>query len=364
MFKTPGILGVRQIAPNNRPIGISTILESLGRNTGNMIFTESLNQILVSGKPVSHNLADEELVDRDAIVIAAANWINPANDLGTLADRIEKTNLPVFTVGIGAQSTLDKKIPRITAGTMKLLKVLSDRCATISTRGCFSSEVLQYYGIKNSVPTGCPSLLMAGRNGYMFTQSASLARVTLHGTRHNFNPAKGIYDVIYKEAFVRGYDILLQSETADMIVSNVADVSTSEQKNRATKFVRDAYGAENEEAAVSFLQTHGRYFTDYESWIAYLKTRTLCVGTRIHGTIASLIAGTPAVLVAHDSRTLELAEIMGIPHQLSSEIDTEKGLNIESFLDYIKMSGVNTKHTKYIETFEGFFSENNLRISL
>ena len=42
---------------------------------------------------------------------------------------------------------------------------------------------------------------------------------------------------------------------------------------------------------------------------------TSSFGTRIHGNIAALIAGTPAFVLAHDARTLELARYFEIPHR-------------------------------------------------
>ena len=45
-----------------------------------------------------------------------------------------------------------------------------------------------------------------------------------------------------------------------------------------------------------------------------MKRFDMVVGPRFHGIMAAVAAGTPGVLVAHDSRTKELAEACGIPH--------------------------------------------------
>ncbi len=46
-----------------------------------------------------------------------------------------------------------------------------------------------------------------------------------------------------------------------------------------------------------------RFFLDPKTWFEHLSHYDFSFGTRIHGNIAALLAGTPALLLAHDSRT-------------------------------------------------------------
>ncbi len=55
-------------------------------------------------------------------------------------------------------------------------------------------------------------------------------------------------------------------------------------------------------------------FADAEPWKKFLSQQDFAFGTRIHGNIAALASGTPAMLLAHDSRTLELARFHGMPY--------------------------------------------------
>ncbi|HZJ48366.1 MAG TPA: polysaccharide pyruvyl transferase family protein [Acidimicrobiia bacterium] len=66
-----------------------------------------------------------------------------------------------------------------------------------------------------------------------------------------------------------------------------------------------------------------RFFVDPWTWFQYLSEFDFSFGTRIHGNISSLLAGTPAVVLAHDSRTLELARYHRIPHRLISELPAD-----------------------------------------
>ncbi|MFM8981771.1 MAG: polysaccharide pyruvyl transferase family protein, partial [Spartobacteria bacterium] len=52
------------------------------------------------------------------------------------------------------------------------------------------------------------------------------------------------------------------------------------------------------------------------SWVQFHRENTdFTISSRIHGCVASLLAGKPALLLAHDQRTSELAETMGIPQR-------------------------------------------------
>ena len=190
MPKHPLVVGVRQFEtphPGNR---VQVAIDGLGRNTGNMMFTHSLCQVLADARWGSFNFKPEDLHDRDAIVLASANWINGFEDFGWLADRLEKTTLPVFLIGVGAQASLSMEIPKVSPGTLRLLALVRDRSISIAARGSFTCEVLEQLGIKSAVETGCPSLLLAGAEGPKINMN-SISRETcvVHSTRHGFQGA-------------------------------------------------------------------------------------------------------------------------------------------------------------------------------
>jgi hypothetical protein len=66
------------------------MLSSLGNNTGNLFFSEALFRIIKNARSAGYGFSDEDLDGRDCIVISAANWLNPYEDFGNLAERLEK----------------------------------------------------------------------------------------------------------------------------------------------------------------------------------------------------------------------------------------------------------------------------------
>lgn len=359
MLQRAVVVGVSQVKRWSPQDTVAQVMAKLGENTGNMMFTESLGQVLNNPTTTSFAIPDAALEGRDCIVLASANWVNEFEDFSWLADRLEKTNLPVFLVGIGAQAGLDHAIPKVPEGTIRLLKLVSERSTAIAARGDFTAEVLESYGIKNVVSAGCPSMLLLGQSGPKYTHKASAENVVLHGTRHGFGRANAFQNWIYRQAMLNDWDLLLQSEKADVYFA-LGKLSNPKILEMATPIVTETFGAESIDEVSSYLRRRGLFFTSFHPWIEAMKTRSFCVGTRIHGTVAALLAGTPAVLIAHDSRTLELAQKMAIPHILSSELSPEEPFPIERVLAVHENSKSSEGYASYYSSYLEFFKRNGL----
>jgi hypothetical protein len=330
-----------------------------------MMFTEALMRVVASRKLGSFSLTEEELAGRDVIVVAAANWINSFEDFGWLADRIETTKLPVVLIGVGAQASLDMELPELKPGTLRLLELVKDRSISIAARGTFTCEVLSAYGIKTGVATGCPSLLLATATGPSISshEFPDPELCSIHSTRHGFNRTDAFHTYLYRQALEQDLDIILQSEVADIYVALGRDEEEFDQAN-AVAAITSTYGIANFKRLKTYLGKRARVFTNFEGWINYMKGRQFCAGTRIHGTVASIIAGTPATLIVHDSRTLEMAESMSIPYVMSSEIDSNKKLDLASLLRIERSSRLTIDYARYRAQFMDFFKQNGLSFNV
>lgn len=361
-YSRPVIGGVSQLAGWGTTLTVERALAALGRNSGNVMFTESLRRILKNSRMSSFNFDAAAIAGRDAIVLAAANWINEYEDFGWLYGVLAPTKLPIFLVGVGAQATLSGSIPKVKPGTLRFLNLVAERSTSISARGEFTCEVLNHYGIKTGTITGCPSLLLLGPNGPQRFRQPSMEHVVLHATRHGFGKCDEFQRFLYKQALEREFDVLLQSEEADIYY--VKDRTNNPGiMARASEAVKFAYGINNEELISSFLRKHGMFFLNYETWIEAMSTKTFCIGTRIHGTIASIISGTPATLIAHDSRTLELAKAMNLPYVLSSDVPVDKALDVEACIQLFRECAVEQHYGAYRSRFLEFFRTNGLEMS-
>jgi len=106
-------------------------------------------------------------------------------------------------------------------------------------------------------------------------------------------------------------------------------------------------------------QDRTRFFLDPTTWFDHLAQYDFSFGTRIHGNIAALLAGTPALLVAHDARTLELAQFHEIPYRLVTDVDPTTD-PIELYAETSWERLVNG-HSARWDTFAAFLAQHNLR---
>jgi hypothetical protein len=102
-----------------------------------------------------------------------------------------------------------------------------------------------------------------------------------------------------------------------------------------------------------------RFFLDPTTWINHLAGYDFSFGSRIHGNIAALLAGTPALVLAHDSRTLELARYHQIPHRLIT--DDPDQIDAAALYAEADWEPLNTGHADRWRLFQSFLHDHGLR---
>jgi len=95
------------------------------------------------------------------------------------------------------------------------------------------------------------------------------------------------------------------------------------------------------------------------SWLEHLAGFDFSYGTRIHGNIAAILAGTPAYVLAHDARTAELADFHAIPHRtIGKDTASIDAADLFAHADYTAMLD---RHQDTWAGFAGFLETHQLR---
>jgi polysaccharide pyruvyl transferase WcaK-like protein len=304
------------------------LIEQSGGNTGNIMFTHGVCTQVYKPEIIGYQFgAKSDLINSEfsGLVIPAANWIDANADWGFLADALENINIPICCVGLGSQIPVSRA-KDIKPGTIRFLNLLSKKSALIGVRGEKTAEILAALGINNTVVCGCPSvyLNLAAMQIPSFPEKPQAKRISISFTRYTTkDPDLESQRPIARLAAQHANSIILQSEMIE--ARHIAGEKAQPSEEEWLSHYYDVSHTQLDE-----LFSRMKIFPTHKNWIDFHKGNTdITVTSRIHGAIASFLAGKPAFVIAHDQRTSELSETMGIPNIPLKDLDT-----IEQLLDY------------------------------
>jgi hypothetical protein len=304
------------------------LFEASGANLGNFAFVEALwRQLQPNVVILPWHVAREEARARcDLLVFAAANQLGSHTDLGDLAEHLEAIGLPLVAVGLGAQSSSLAQPPRLTGGTERWLRTLAALAPTarpnIAVRGEFTRRTLEKLGLgERAVTLGCPSNFLNSRPEFYAELSARASRRRVErlcvaaGSRH-FSTVREVERQLVRLVAATGGAYVVQSDIEFLRFARGEPVSSAE-----SEAIRAYLAPEHAPEALDlWRRRHAAAFADATSWLDAMHGFDFAVGARIHGVMLPIQAGVPGGVVAHDSRTLELCQTMGVPVRLPHEI--------------------------------------------
>lgn len=336
----------------------------IGRNTGNLVFSQSVYRLLstpdtelaTSGLVKS---SAEEINDAyDHLVIPLANAFRSGYEetLDALSTLIEELTIPVTVVGVGAQASIDgtcKNIDTVGAATTRFVRAVLRRSPSIGVRGEFTADFLSSlgFGEEHVRVIGCPSMFMYGPD--LRVRKKVDALTTDSQIALNVSP-------YVKEMGPISHDLAEQFPHLVYMAQNIQSLELllhgTYPMGAKQTMLRSGVPVTLEHPLIR--QNRVRFFLDPRAWFDHLATYDFSFGTRIHGNIAALLAGTPALLLAHDSRTLELGRYHEIPHrEIRSLPDPVDPIALYAESDWGPMIA---GHCGRWDRFAGFLAEHGL----
>jgi len=290
-------------------------------NTGNLLFQHAFIRSIYQPGVASHCIQDGPFTDGDierinaefdAIYLPFANAfrVNYKSVLKNWGRAVRKLKIPVVIVGVGAQCESDdavRELGPINDDVRDLCDAVLDKSSSIGVRGQFTANYLNELGVRNVDIIGCPS---------MFYFGAQLPRpkpVDFADPRlvaFHFSPQSPA-------------NFRSRNEHVDALFSAMLDFLGSQPDAGCTYIAQDTQELEQRvwnvkgmtlaRYAPALAEIATLYPLDPHVWIQDLKSFDFALGTRIHGTIAAVLAGIPSLILCHDSRTSELADCSASP---------------------------------------------------
>ena len=203
------------------------------------------------------------------------------------------------------------------------VKAVLDKSPLISIRGEQTAEYLKYLGFapeRDYTVTGCPSF-------YMFGDTLDVRDISKkRGGRIcvNANPRLGSVSNSFLYRILKEYPesvFIPQLQTEFRMIYTGAPAIYEYHTAEYPYTLRDPV----------YQEGRSRFFSDARSWMDFLSKSRVTIGSRIHGNIASILAGTPNILVMDDVRVEELARY----HKLNAVYpeDLSEGTSLEDLME-------------------------------
>ena len=344
---------------------LNEVAKAIGYNSGNNIFWFSIQKLLLAEGVDVRTMSQEQCEDAidaingdfDAAVMCPANALNYdfRDNLRRMARLFSSFKIPVFVIGLGAQSSYDYDMTFLNAigsDVQSFVSSVLNTGGSIACRGHFTGDVLARCGFtpdRDYEVLGCPSLYMYGVETKVQTHPLSSREI---------NPAFN-----GPEMFSRGnLRRLLSQFPRSVFVS----------QDRAYSFLYSPAGPDAETLSLMSAASVADFreliaadrlklYCDFIPWRNMLRESgaNFVVGTRIHGCIAAILSGIPAYIWAKDSRVREMAEFFDIP---SSRLPSRLALapNLHSLYEKADYTNFNSALPGRFADFKRYMNRNGL----
>ncbi|GAA1534013.1 polysaccharide pyruvyl transferase family protein [Brevibacterium picturae] len=322
--------------------------DTIGHNSGNLLFAAATHALLGTRSTKTEtrpsfkgkDLADKVNSEYDGVVIPLANCFRPGfkTELESLTQFINGLKVPFAMLSGGAQIEHGdpdyKSLESISDAVKNFGRAVLNHSSEITVRGHATAKYLNSLGFKQVKVIGCPSLTRMGSNFTIDTSPNNYGREIAY----NIETSKDLMGDLLQRITHAGANLTYFPQ----------DIKTLE----SLFWCRDTYPLSRSPLQPLHLtHPHVRnnqveFHLDAAPWISRMRNFSMAIGPRIHGAISAISAGIPALLIAHDLRTQELATYHGIPSLKPSELRHLK--SPEEIWDHLDYSEFNTKRSEQV----------------
>jgi hypothetical protein len=363
------IIGKYPYVDGSRLRSIEELFFATGANTGNLAFALAAHKQIVGDKTYYDWDFDPDVLNAQhgRAVLICANMVNPKLVLTGLTQRIERLKIPFCTFSLGLQAPLYQSKPDLNPTVDRFLRVASAKATSLGVRGRVTGAILNRLGIRNWRIVGCPSNFLnteTNFEGYDWTEAAGRPTGEIGIHVEDVEPFSSYMAQCLKLVGAVPRLFFVQSPLDH--VKLIAEAQFGAPPESSTELAWLAhFGARDLSAARALLLEKFRCFFSMEEWIIATSRLRYSFGARLHGNILAIQCGVPSLVVAHDERTRELAQCLGIPYIVLNDF---LGLG-SSLADVMQtalavMNNYPARRRTLARTFVAFMHENGLKPSL
>lgn len=288
----------------------------------------------------------------DFVVLPMANIFQARYiaDMERLARIFSQITIPTYVIACGVQAEsfdkLEEVVGAIKEPASRFIKSIYATGGEFALRGFFTKEFFDKLGFHSAVVTGCPSMYQLGsRLKIKKKEQRDTIRAVYNGN------LSMIGRTLLKDTSAVYLD---QDEFYGLIFALGNDEKRIPDKIYVRSLVKK-YGYDIVKLAMEY---RAMLFLDVPVWRKYLMENQFdfSYGTRIHGTIISILSGVPSLICACDSRTREMSEFYAIPMVQPSK----KKRTLEELYELADYGRFNEEYPKKYQQFEKFLVDSGL----
>lgn len=339
---------------------------AIGNNVGNLMYAYSVFRNLTTENvelvPDYYRAdpADADMINEtyDSYVIPLANAIRPSfiPTLKKYTALIQKLKIPVFVVGMGMafsyEPNVEQKRP-FDNDVKNFVSAVLEKSNILGLRGQITSDYLSYLGFKEGrdhMVIGCPSM-------YTFGNNIKIRDVELNdNSAISINMTPAADQKVLK--FLNGL-----SEQYKNLEFTPQDLDEMILTYSGTPFLGGAVNSKvdnypNSLNSAVYKNNQVKFFLSAPSWIDHMGTIDLSIGTRLHGNVAPILAGTPSIAIPIDARMRELTEYHNFPRVPANEIHED--MKLEELLEKVDVHSVEKNQKSNYDNFINFLDKNGI----
>ena len=282
----------------------------------------------------------------DCCLIAFASHVSDRRDVSLYADVVERLDMKTVAISLGIRDYSEDvgELQSLHPSLIRLLRVVERSSELIGVRGYYTASLLQAYGFTNVVPVGCPTFFWNLKPELRIEKPATFSKPLV---AYHRKMAVENQDIL-KNTTILGQDFL---DEAVFTKNLVADTKLRELEGGEYRKLQ------NGQQILDVIGEWGVFPRNFQEWFTTIGNHDFVFGSRLHGTVAALVQGIPAVLIVRDVRTLEMARMFKIPHVTIAEL---KHMTKEQLYDAADYSAFSSNYSLRYDNYLSVLEENGL----
>ena len=342
----------------------------IGTNSGNLlylysvcrsIYNDNTSLVMDGYKPEAGKYTDEDIEKinqtYDAYICPLADAFRDdfIEKLKNYVKFFKKLRIPVVIIGLGLRApidiTTDKMRFKFDDAVREFISEIKEHGEyNVGLRGDITGEYLKKLGFKEEkdfTVIGCPSLYSKGNHLPKIEKpNITNSSKILVNTNYSSSEAEAVF--IDKICRLYSNAVFVGQHMDDFNLFYFGLMHHENliyYPNNLTHFmVRD---------------NRMRFYVSALQWYKDVEGFDLSIGHRLHGNVASLDGGVPAILLLTDARSLELSEYHGIP-VLNRSYKIQKTTMLRDVLEQVDFSQLNKVHSRNFNHYLDFLEKNGI----